>query len=82
VGGYETRIFRPTVSSAIKAVSEFYKVYEDNLFQGKRGQRNEARQVAMYLIRELCDQSLKEIQEFFPTYCGWRKFGKANPHAV
>ena len=33
--------------------------------QGQREQRNEAKQVAMYLIRELCDQSLNEIAEVF-----------------
>ena len=30
----------------------------------QRGKRNEARQVAMYLIRELCNKSLKEIAEW------------------
>ena len=29
------------------------------------GRRNEARQVAMYLIRELCETSLKEIARLF-----------------
>ena len=31
----------------------------------KRGRRNEARQVAMYLVRELCNKSLNNIAELF-----------------
>jgi hypothetical protein len=63
--GYETRIFRPSGSSVIKAVVGIYEVSEGDLFQGRRGRRNEARQVAMYLIRELCDSTLKEVAEVF-----------------
>jgi REP element-mobilizing transposase RayT len=63
--GYETRVLRPAISSVVKAVAEVYQVSEEEIFQGRRGKRNEARQVAMYLIRELCDMSLKEIAEVF-----------------
>ena len=63
--GYETRILRSGVSSVIKAVAEVFGVSDEDLFQGRRGKRNEARQVAMYLVRELCDSSLKEIAEVF-----------------
>ena len=33
--------------------------------KAQKGKRNEARQVAMYLIRELCNKSLKEIAQSF-----------------
>jgi len=62
---YETRILKPSVSSVIKEVAEVYQVAEGDLLQGRRGKRNEARQVAMYLMRELCDSSLKEIAGTF-----------------
>ena len=51
---------RPPVSSEIREVANAYGVSEESLLRGKRGKRNEARQAAMYLIRELCDKSLKE----------------------
>jgi len=63
--GYETAILKPPVSSVIGAVAKIYRVSEEDLFKGRRGQRNEARQVAMYLIRQLCDRSLREIAEVF-----------------
>lgn len=51
--GYETGVLRPRVSSVIREVAKVYKVSEEALFHDQRGRRNEARQVAMYLIREL-----------------------------
>ncbi len=58
-------ILRPPVSSVIREVAKVYKVPEEVLFRGQRGKRNEARQVAMYLIRDLCDRSLKERAQSF-----------------
>ena len=58
-------ILRPPVSSVKMGVAKVYKVSEEALFRGQRGKRNEARQVAMYLIRDLCDKSLKEIAQSF-----------------
>lgn len=63
--GYETTILRPRVSDIIAAVAHAYKVSRDDLFQLRRGERNEARQVAIYLTRELCNLTLKEIAEIF-----------------
>jgi len=63
--GYERKILRPHISSVISEVARIYKVSKEDIFHGQRGKRNEARQVAMYLIRELCDKSLKEIAEVF-----------------
>lgn len=63
--GYEAGVLRPSMSLVIKAVGEVYGVSEGEIFHGRRHERNEARQVAIYLIRELCDKSLKEIVEVF-----------------
>ena len=62
---YERTVLRPSVSSVIKAVAEVYRLVEEDLIRGQRGQKNEPRQVAMYVTRELCDRSLKEIAEVF-----------------
>jgi hypothetical protein len=62
---YESGILRPRLSSVIREVAKVYKVSEESIFRGQRGKRNEARQVAMYLIRELCNKSLKEITQSF-----------------
>jgi hypothetical protein len=63
--GYQTGILRPPVSSVIREVAKLYRVSEEGLFRGQRGKRNKARQVAMYLIRDLCDKFLKEIAQSF-----------------
>lgn len=59
------RFLGPPVSSLIREVAKVYKVSKDDLFYVQRGRGNEARQVAMYLIRELCYQLLKKIAEVF-----------------
>jgi putative transposase len=60
---YETGVLRPGVSSLIREVAKVYKVSEETLFHSRRGRSNEARQVAMHLIRELCETSLRGRQE-------------------
>jgi len=62
---YETGALRPRVSSVLRDIATLYHVSEASLLQGKRGKRNEARQVAMYLVRELCNKSLHTIAEVF-----------------
>jgi len=62
---YETRPLRPRVSSVIGAVAESYGISQAMILHGRRGQRNEARQLAMYLTRELCDLSLMKIAQIF-----------------
>ena len=41
------------------------RVSEEELFHSQMGKRNETRQVAMYLLTELCNKSLKEIARSF-----------------
>lgn len=63
--GYEAGVLRPGVLLVLKAVGKAYGVSEGEIFHRRRGERNEARQVAMYMLRELCGKSLKEIAEVF-----------------
>ena len=62
---YETTPFRPGIESVLETVAKVYRVPETELLSGRRGQRNEARQVAMYMMRELCAISLGEIAQTF-----------------
>jgi chromosomal replication initiation ATPase DnaA len=38
-----------------------------NRIRGVQGKENEARKVAMYLLRRCCDRTLPEIAEYFGT---------------
>jgi len=44
-----------------------YKITRDEIFRGKRGRENEARKVAMYLVKRCCDRTLSEVAEYFGT---------------
>jgi len=66
---YETGALRPRLSSVLRDIATLYHVSEASLLHGKRGRRNEARQVAMYLVRELCNKSLHTIAEVFSLEC-------------
>jgi chromosomal replication initiation ATPase DnaA len=49
----------------IAEVARQYKVTRDDIFRGKRGQENEARKVAMYLVRRCCDWTLTDLASYF-----------------
>jgi len=51
----------------IGEVVQQYKVTREEIFRGKRGRENEARKVAMYLVKRCCDRTLPEIAEYFGT---------------
>ena len=38
---------------------------QEAIFGGKRGQENEARKVAMYLVKRCCDRTLPEMAKDF-----------------
>jgi hypothetical protein len=42
-----------------------YHMKRDDIFRGVRGQENEARKVAMYLVKRCCDRTLPEIAGHF-----------------
>jgi len=62
---HETGALRPQVSSVLTDITNVYRVSKESLLYGKRGKRNEPRQVAMYLVRELCNKSLHDIAKLF-----------------
>lgn len=55
----------------IRTVARMYKVEEAEVLRGNRGRENEARKVAMYLVRRCCDRTLEETAQLF----GVRSYG-------
>ncbi len=55
----------PALDLLVGAVSRSYRVERKDLFYSRRGQGNEARNVAIYLARRLRGDRLKEIGELF-----------------
>jgi REP element-mobilizing transposase RayT len=62
---YQRRGVQASAQDAIRRVAEVYRVSRDEVLQGVRGKENEARKVAMYLVRCCCDQTLKETAGLF-----------------
>jgi putative transposase len=62
---YQRRGLQTSTPSVIRRVAEVYGVARDEILQGIRGKENEARKVAMYLVRRCCDQTLNETAELF-----------------
>ncbi len=64
---YERRVVQAGPEHVVGEVVRQYKVTRDEIFRGKRGRENEARKVAMYLVKRCCDRTLPEIAEHFGT---------------
>ncbi len=62
---YERRVVQAGPERVIGEVMRQYKVTREEIFQGKRGRENEARKVAMYLVKRCCDRTLPEMAEYF-----------------
>jgi hypothetical protein len=62
---YQRRGVQASTQSVIRRVAEVYRVSRDEVLQGVRGKENEARKVAMYLVRRCCDQTLTETAGLF-----------------
>jgi REP element-mobilizing transposase RayT len=62
---YQRRAVQTSAQSVIRGVAKIYRVTTEAVFQGVRGRENEARKVAMYLVRRCCDQTLKETARLF-----------------
>ena len=61
----QSRHLAPTIDDIKRTVCQYYEVEQRQLEQTKRGQVNEARNVAIYLARKRCGLRLEEIgQEF------------------
>jgi REP element-mobilizing transposase RayT len=63
-------LVRPGAEQVLEAVRKTYGVDRDALARVRRGQRNEPKDVAMYLCRKECGLALKKIAGLFriPTY--------------
>jgi putative transposase len=62
---YQRRGVQANAQSLIRRIAEVYRVSTDEVLQGIRGKENEARKVAMYLVRRCCDRTLKETAALF-----------------
>jgi chromosomal replication initiation ATPase DnaA len=57
----ESRVLAPPAEDILKGVCEAYGVGKDELFSSRRGRFNEARNIAIYLTRELRRATLDDI---------------------
>ena len=64
---YERRVIQAGPEHVLREVMRRYKVNREEILRGQRGRENEARKVAMYLIKGCCDRTLSEIAEYFGT---------------
>jgi hypothetical protein len=62
---YERRVIEVGPERVINEVVRRYKVAREEIFRGVRGRENEARKVALYLVKRCCDRTLPEIAEYF-----------------
>ena len=49
----------------INEVIRQYKVVRDEIYRGTRGRENEARKVALYLVKRCSDRTMTEVVEYF-----------------
>jgi putative transposase len=62
---YERRVVQAGPERVLHEIMGQYKVTREEIFRGVRGRENEARKVALYLIKRCCDRTLPEIAEYF-----------------
>ena len=62
---YQRRALEIKPERVIAKVAGMYGVAEEELLNGRRGQENEARKVAMYLVTRCCDRTLGESARLF-----------------
>ena len=61
----ESRVLAPEVEKVISVVCEFYRVSRTELFESRRGYENLQRDVAIYLVRNLCRMTLPDVGREF-----------------
>jgi len=61
----ESRFLAPDVDTIIGEVCKYYKISTNDLILSRRGYFNEPRNVAIYLIRHLRNDTLKDVGKFF-----------------
>jgi putative transposase len=62
---YQRQALQTGPDRVINVVLGEYRIKRDDIFRGVRGQENEARKVAMYLVKRCCDRTLPEIAGYF-----------------
>ena len=62
---YERRVVETGPERVINEVVRQYRVAREEIFRGVRGRENEARKVALYLVKRCCDRTLPEMAEYF-----------------
>ena len=62
---YQRRAVQCSPERVIGKVAEMYRIAKEQIIRGVRGKENEARKVAMYLVRRCCDQTLQETAGLF-----------------
>src|SRR6266542_7000058 len=62
---YERRVVQAGPERVLHEIMGQYKVTREEIFRGVRGRENEARKVALYVIKRCCDRTLPEIAEYF-----------------
>src|SRR5688572_6308877 len=62
---YERRVVETGPERVINEVVRQYRVAREKIFRGVRGRENEARKVALYLVKRCCDRTLPEMAEYF-----------------
>jgi chromosomal replication initiation ATPase DnaA len=62
---YQRRGIQPSPEQVIGKVAGTYKVPKEGVLRGVRCKQNEARKVAMYLVRRCCDRTLSETARLF-----------------
>ena len=62
---YERRVVEVAPERVISEVAREYEVAREEIFHGMRGRENEARKVALYLVKRCCDRTLPEMAKYF-----------------
>jgi len=65
ISQYKRRGVQPSPELVIGKLAGIYKLPKEEVLRGVRGKENEARKVAMYLVRQCCDQTLKQTAVLF-----------------
>ncbi len=68
---YERMKGRPSVQQVFKRVATVFQVTVATIMTSRRGEPNEARKVAMYVVKRLCDLTLSETAR----ECGVTSYG-------
>lgn len=68
---YADRAFtRPSLERVLTEVANSYQIRVSDLLTSRRGEEHEARKVAIWLVRELCDQRHEQIANHFGLSSG------------